>query len=513
MPLLTLLDMSKSQLPAIRFDHVTKVYRLGAGPKDQLLEALGLSRFAERKQTITEFRALDDVSFTLGRGRRMGIIGRNGAGKTTLLRLISSNFRPTTGTMEVNGSIQALMTMGQGFHPDYTGRENIQASLQYNGLSNADTQAAFDDVVDFCELGAFLDQPFKTYSSGMQSRLMFATATAIRPDILIVDEVLGAGDAYFLAKSKQRVDQIIKSGCTLLLVSHAMGQILELCDEAIWLEGGRIAKVGSALEVVKAYEEAVYGAMPGSGDPSATRRKVMADGGLKESTAALRATEPSPPFADGLTDPASALLAPQYRQIPYFTPHMQQVSLPVVPAEMARKLSFAAPGGISRWESEGGLKIVGFNVSGPRGQTDRITSLQPAKFTVFLEVEEAGEFDCTYGLAIHDLQGRAMSRLFAPPDRFDAKPGDGRRIEMILNPNQLGPGIYTVGISILGKTTIEAAGHAKRYDLLSRSFTITVELPDSYANASAEFFHTSEWHFSAVELPAPDNSPSSDEQA
>ena len=142
-----------TEQPAILFEAVTKRYRLGGGARDKFLDAFGISGFRRKASAQQEFLALDDVSFTIGRGRRMGLIGRNGAGKTTLLKLISGNFRPTTGRVVVTGSVQALMTMGQGFHPDYTGRENIQASLHYNGLSDAEAAEAFEEVVDFCELG------------------------------------------------------------------------------------------------------------------------------------------------------------------------------------------------------------------------------------------------------------------------------------------------------------------------------------------------------------------------
>src|SRR4051812_2222137 len=139
--------------PAILFRNVTKRYRLGGGPREQLLEAFGLSRLFRRQGPVQEFAALDDISFEVSRGRRMGLIGRNGAGKTTLLKLISGNFMPTAGHVAISGTVQALMSMGQGFHPDYTGRENIRATLYYNGLSSSEFAAAFDDVVDFCELG------------------------------------------------------------------------------------------------------------------------------------------------------------------------------------------------------------------------------------------------------------------------------------------------------------------------------------------------------------------------
>lgn len=504
--------MSNDEKHAIVFEGVTKRYRLGGSAREQILDVFGLTRFMRRRSEQREFLALDDVSFQLGRGRRMGLIGRNGAGKTTLLKLISGNFRPSAGRVEVGGSVQALMTMGQGFHPDYTGRENISASLYYNGLSNAEVSEAFEDVVEFCELGPFLEQPFRTYSSGMQSRLMFATATAIRPDILVVDEVMGAGDAYFIAKSKQRIDRIISRGCTLLLVSHSMSQVLELCDEVIWLEGGRINMIGEAFRVVKAYEEALYGAIPGSGDPSATRRRLDRQGHLTIAPQALK-PDISVTSSDGTlpsqVKETESLLAPDRQsrltrlQLPVFMPHAGDAAIPAIVDAEGRSFHNTARDGLSRWGGVEGVKIVGFAISGPNGPTDRLISLQPGQMTIFLELEMEGAISFTYGVAIHDLQGRAMCRFFSQPDHFEGKIGDGRRVELLLNPNQIGPGVYTVGISIHEATTIEDVNAALRYDLLSRSFQITVELPDSLAPASAQFFHSCEWNFQAAALPAP----------
>lgn len=484
--------MYNDNKPAIVFRNVTKCYRLGGGPKEQLLQAIGLRR--KNMDRLREFVALDDVSFELGRGQRLGLIGRNGAGKTTLLKLISGNYRPSSGEVEVNGSVQALMTMGQGFHPDYSGRDNIKASLHYNGLSSNDVREAFEDVVDFCELGPFLDEPFKTYSSGMQSRLMFATATAIKPDVLIIDEVLGAGDAYFLAKSKDRVERIVGGGCTLLLVSHAMSQVLELCENAIWMEGGRIRETGNAFAVVKSYEEAMYGAIPGSGDPSSTRRRAKTPAILAESSVGDTGSA-------GSAKVVSDHMSTTRMQMPFFVPNTQDVILPAVPDSDGRTFRNVEPSGISSWGGELGLKIAGFTVSGPQGATEKLVSLQPAKFTIFLEVEETRRFQCTYGFAINDLQGRCMARLFGPPDHFDGVEGMGRRVDIVLNPNQLGPGIYTIGISIHDESSLESIAHVARYDLINRSFSITVELPDSLSSASAGFFHTSEWNFDTVSLP------------
>jgi lipopolysaccharide transport system ATP-binding protein len=509
--------MSASEQPAVVFEDVTKRYRLGGGPREQLLDAFGLSRFVAEKKQRQEFLALDDVTFQLEKGRRMGLIGRNGAGKTTLLKLISGNFRPSAGRVIVNGTVQALMTMGQGFHPDYTGRENIQASLHYNGLSSREVDDAFDDVVEFCELGPFLDQPFKTYSSGMQSRLMFGTATAIRPDILIIDEVLGAGDAYFLAKSKHRVDKIIANGCTLLLVSHSMQQVLELCGEAIWLDAGRVNLIGDALSVVKAYEKSLYGAMPGSGDPLVSRRRANQGderNSLPNATivGALNVsmhvtTRASPPMnnAENIAEASDAVVRATSKrlQVPTFIPHQAQIMIPPVPDAKGRTFHNEARSGLSRWHGSVGTKIVGFCVSSPAGPTNRIVSLQPAQMTIFLESEVTGEVAYTYGVAIHDLEGRGLCRFFSPPDSFIAEVGAGRRVDLVLNPNQLGPGIYTIGISIHEATTIENVNVVARYDLLARSFEIVVEMPDSLSGASAQFFHSCEWGFSTAVLPHP----------
>ncbi|TMJ66093.1 MAG: ATP-binding cassette domain-containing protein [Alphaproteobacteria bacterium] len=239
--------------PAIVLDGIAKVYRLYDSPTEQALDVFGLSRLRFwRKPRYHDKAALEDISLVVTRGERLGIIGRNGAGKTTLLKLITGNFAPTRGTVVVNGTVQALINTGLGFHPEFTGYENIRAALVYNGLAEAELDAAIDDIVDFVELDQYLHQPIKTYSLGMQSRLYFATATAIRPDILIIDEVLGAGDAYFSAKSADRMKRLTSSGSTLLLVSHSMTQILQFCEEAVWIENGRLMRRVDEVRAAKA---------------------------------------------------------------------------------------------------------------------------------------------------------------------------------------------------------------------------------------------------------------------
>lgn len=238
----------------VRFEDVGKMYKIFPSRVDNLLDALGLARTFGRDERYREFWALRDISFGLAAGERLGIIGRNGAGKSTLLKLVTGNFPPTEGRVRVRGDVQALLEIGGGLHPEFTGRENIRAALGYMGLSNRQIAEAEDEIADFTELGRFLEQPFKTYSQGMQARLSFAIATTTRPHILIVDEILGAGDAYFFTRSTARMRELIEGGAAVLLVSHALDQIVRFCDEAMWLDRGRIVLRGPSLDVVKAYE-------------------------------------------------------------------------------------------------------------------------------------------------------------------------------------------------------------------------------------------------------------------
>lgn len=245
---------------AIRLTNVGKMYKLYPSRQANFFEALGIARLLPPKyHKFAEFWALRTINLELGRGQRLGIIGRNGAGKSTLLKLITGNFAPTEGTIEVKGEVQALFEIGAGFHPEFTGYENIRASLTYQGLSPKEIESAIEDIADFTELGPFLEQPFKTYSVGMQARLGFATATAIKPAILIVDEILGTGDAYFAGKSVERMRRLaIESNASVLIASHALSEIIRYCEETIWIERGRIVKHGPSMDVVAAYEGFIH---------------------------------------------------------------------------------------------------------------------------------------------------------------------------------------------------------------------------------------------------------------
>ena len=239
----------------VRFSDVGKMYKIFGTRRDNLLEVLGFHRLmGDRTSRYQEFWALRGIDLDLQRGERLGIIGRNGAGKSTLLRLITGNIPPSEGDVAVNGNVQALLEVGGGLHPEFTGRENIRAALGFMGLGPGEIEEATVDISEFTELGRFLDQPFKTYSQGMQARLSFAIATATTPEILIVDEILGAGDAYFFGRSTERMRKLIDGGASVLLVSHALDQVTRFCPETIWLDRGRVVMRGPTNEVVKAYE-------------------------------------------------------------------------------------------------------------------------------------------------------------------------------------------------------------------------------------------------------------------
>jgi len=234
---------------------VSKRYRLYPSPMARVMDVFGLRKLLNPRESIPEFEALHGVSIDIRHAERVALVGRNGAGKSTLLKLISGNFGPSSGAIDVYGRVSALLEMGLGFHEDFPGIDNIRSSLAYNGLTASEFDAAVADVIEFCELGPFIDLPVKSYSAGMRARLYFAVATAIKPDILVIDEILGAGDAYFGARSAERMAQIVDGRCTLVLVSHNLAQIMEMCDRAIWIEAGRVQLDGPAVEIVKAYQE------------------------------------------------------------------------------------------------------------------------------------------------------------------------------------------------------------------------------------------------------------------
>lgn len=232
---------------AVKAENISKVYRFYQKPVHRLLEAI------LRKPMHTAFSALDQVSFSLGPGATLGIIGENGAGKSTLLKILARTLNPSSGTIEVTGRLAALLELGAGFHQEFSGRQNIFLNASLLGLTEKDIRDKEKEIVEFSELKEFIDRPLKSYSSGMVVRLAFSVATCIDPDVLIVDEALSVGDIRFQQKCIERMLKFRDSGKTLIFCSHSMYQVNELCSQALWLENGRVKALGDTSRIVSEF--------------------------------------------------------------------------------------------------------------------------------------------------------------------------------------------------------------------------------------------------------------------
>lgn len=236
---------------AVKFSNVSKYYKLYASPRDRLKEAL----HPLGKKFHKEFYALKNISFELKQGKILGVVGKNGSGKSTLLKLISQVLVPNSGTIQVNGKVSALLELGAGFNPQFTGLENVYFYGTVLGFSREYMQERLDAILTFADIGEFVHQPIKTYSSGMRARLAFAVATEIDPEILIIDEVLSVGDTIFQRKCYAKINSMFKNGKTVIFVSHNRNAIVGLCEKALLLDGGKLLCVGEAEEVVQEYEK------------------------------------------------------------------------------------------------------------------------------------------------------------------------------------------------------------------------------------------------------------------
>ncbi len=246
-----LTEGAASDETTLRLEHISVRYHVPHERYATLKEHA--IRWLERRVRYDDFWALRDVSLTARRGEVIGIIGRNGAGKSTLLKVIARVLRPTQGRVWLRGRVAPLLEFGAGFHPELSGRENVFLNGSLLGFSHAEMEKKFKGIVDFAEMWDFIDAPLRTYSSGMVARLGFAVATDVDPDILIVDEILSVGDTAFQNKSFERIQGFRAAGCTILLVSHNMDAVRSLCDQAIWLDHGKVAAAGSSEQVVYQY--------------------------------------------------------------------------------------------------------------------------------------------------------------------------------------------------------------------------------------------------------------------
>jgi lipopolysaccharide transport system ATP-binding protein len=468
---------------AVRFEHVSKIYRLFNSRQNQVLDSMGLTKLlpAGSRPKFEEFHALRDVSFSIRGGERVGVIGRNGAGKTTMLRLVTGNFAPTSGKVEVDGSVQALMQLGLGFHMEFTGYENIVASLNYNGLVGEDFKQALDEVIGFIELGDFLHQPVKTYSLGMQARLQFAAATAIRPDILIVDEVLGAGDGYFAAKSAHRMKKLALSGCTLILVSHATAEILRFCDRVIWMHQGSVLMDGAALDVVRVYEAYIE-------ELNFKMRKqtealwAEVDAKRAELHPGEAQAEPGPRVADD--EAAAEVPGGEGDELPDWQRDLF--------ADMLHQDGATAMEGQERWPGERGLKIDCVRVlDGKNLLADRVTSGEAVTFEIVVVAEEDGDFRFRLSILFLTLDGVGVCRNFSPYFEQTLKAGETVRLRVHMPELLLSGGEYVFGMGLFKVYDLVDSSTAVRYDLLSRAFRLRVDGRISFDPGL--FHHPAEW--------------------
>jgi lipopolysaccharide transport system ATP-binding protein len=287
--------------PAVVALQLTKVYKVYASPWDRLREAL------LRRPRHREFRALSGISFSLPQGEGLAVIGENGAGKSTLLKLLAGIGAPTSGTLTVRGKVASILELGSGFHPEFSGRQNIVLNAAMLGLSEQELRQKLPAIVDWSELGEFIDQPVKCYSTGMAMRLGFSIAIQVEPEVLIIDEALSVGDGYFQKKCMDRLLRFVGAGGTLLFCSHAMYYVSAFCQRALWLRHGRAEALGPVAEVVRDYENFLLAKSAGAAGAGQPRNPPALAAGLESAPApaagapAEESGEAAPPRAAGGT--------------------------------------------------------------------------------------------------------------------------------------------------------------------------------------------------------------------
>lgn len=447
---------------AIEAHGLVKTYRLYRSATHQAMDILGVYRLMPwRRPDFQEFRALDGMDLKIGRGERVGVIGRNGAGKTTLLKLITGATEPTSGSVQVDGQVQALMQVGVGFHPEFSGIENIRSSLLFTGLSEAECKDAEADIIEFCELGDFLSQPIKTYSVGMQARLQFACATAIKPEILIIDEILGAGDAYFSAKSSQRMERLTKSGCTLLLVSHSMGQIMQFCNRAIWIESGRIVAAGEAREIVNQYEKFIH-ELRRKAKITEADQLVNANQSewLKEKTLeALNATLKVAGEADASKDPKKEVV---------------------------------------RWaRDDSPIEITTVRIRDGDGDKASLFKIgQPIIFEIEIKALKTGDYPCRYCIVIFGSDGRLAVRHISGWFQHKMKAGERRKAQLRYDAVMLGTGDYFLSVAAYERLNLRNMNEYSWYDLHGRAYDFSIA--EDPVDPVSSFHHPNRWELVAA---------------
>lgn len=392
---------------AIDLSGVSKIYQTYASPRHRLLELLSRGRTRYARET----RALDDVSFSLERGGRLGVVGENGSGKSTLLKVLARVLTPTSGTVIVNGRVSALLELGAGFNPELPGKENIRQFCMLHGMHREEIDAALPDIIQFSELRDSVDHPVKTYSSGMAVRLGFACAVYVRPDILIVDEALSVGDAYFQNKCLHKIRAMLDQGTSFIYVTHSADSIRSLCNRGLWLDQGRVRLTGPSSAVGGAYQSEIFRRL--------VRAGLQGDGAAQASATMATAPDAGAPSA----------------------------------IDQARSQAFAERVAALRTGS-GEILIDDLVLIDSQGQEcDSIGLEEPVRIRVFYHVVGATLEKAVLNVGITDNAGRQilhMNPMFAGVYASDATPQVPQMMELsFVNP--LCPGEYgiTAGIATL----------------------------------------------------------------
>jgi ABC-type polysaccharide/polyol phosphate transport system ATPase subunit len=302
--------------------HLGKTYRLHRERRRTLKEVV-LRQYAP----ADDVEALRDVSFSVPAGKAFGVIGSNGSGKSTLLKLLAGTSKPTAGTLSVHGRVSALLEIGAGFHPDFSGRENAYLNGSLLGLSRKRMTEAMPEIEAFADIGRFFDAPVKTYSSGMYMRLGFSVAVHLEPDVLLVDEVLAVGDEYFQHKCFAKIEEFRKSDRTILLVSHDLNAVARLCDQTMWLDSGRVAALGPTRDVINAYHRTV-------GEKEMRERKARGEVGQRFGSGEVRMTSARTVGPDGSERSVLDSGEPAAIEIEYENP--QRIPEPVFGVQLYR---------------------------------------------------------------------------------------------------------------------------------------------------------------------------------
>lgn len=434
----------------IRISHLTKIYRLYDKPSDRLKEALGFSK----KKRYTELRALDDVSFDVHRGETVGIIGTNGSGKSTILKIITGVLTQTSGEVQVNGRISALLELGAGFNMEYTGIENIYLNGTMMGFSREEIDARMDSILKFADIGDFVYQPCKTYSSGMFVRLAFAVAINIDPEILIVDEALSVGDVFFQAKCYHKFDEFKEQGKTILIVSHDLSSISKYCDRVILLNKGVKRAEGAPNEMVDLYKKLLVhidedpNPATGAENPPAEPEEVK-----ETSPEPAEEKKPESPEADmpGQTEESSKQAPPAAEPV-YNT------------------LTGPLPQNPDTNEyGEGQAKIISVRIVDASGQVTN-TIEKGAFFTIVMRIRAAAEIESPIAAyTIKNLMGidiTGTNTMFEHDDIPPMKPGDEAEISFRQKMNLQG-GEYLISFGCTGYHEGDFRVFHRLYDLLN----------------------------------------------